>query len=459
MRDLVFVGYLGLLFLLAFKRPFLFVLAYCYIDIVAPQRLSYYLLNAIPLSAISFGLAFLAWLFFDDKKDSRFTPRMGAILLLLVYCGYMTTQALEPVAAQIKWDWVWKALIFAAFLPLTLTRKVRIEALVLTLILCASALIVAGGIKTAVGGGGYGQLVILVDDNSGLYESSIISTVAIAIIPLILWAAKYGTIFPPDWRVRAYAAALILACLLIPVGTAARTGLVCIAVLGVLLLRFTQRRILYFSLIVAVGLAAIPFLPSTFTDRMETIQEYEKDESASTRLAVWKWTWDFAQANPMGGGFDSYRVNKIRYNMPLTDEEGRLTGESTTVEVVDAGRAFHSSYFEMLGEHGYFGLALWLFIHVGGVWRMEMLRRLYIKRAREDEEWVAPLALALQNFSIIYLVGSVFVGIAFQPFPYVIVAAQIGLDSYLARRRAEAAFRPIRSVLKKPESKLSSPAA
>lgn len=237
MRDLIFVGYVALIMLMAFKRPFLFTLIYAYVDIVSPQRLSYFLLNSIPLSLILFILAFLGFLVTDDKKDVRVSPRWVLLLVLLAYCGYTTTVAAEPVAALEKWSWVWKALVFAAFLPLTLRTRLRIEALVLVMVLSASTLIVTGGIKTAAGGGGYGSLVILIDDNSGLFEGSIISTVAITIIPLILWLARHGTIFKPDWKVNVYAASLIFACLLIPVGTQARTGIVCIAVLGLLLLR------------------------------------------------------------------------------------------------------------------------------------------------------------------------------------------------------------------------------
>ena len=72
MRDLVFVAYLLVLLFLAFKRPFIFTLIYAYIDIIAPQRLSYFLLNSIPLSLIVFGMAFLGYMVGDDKKDSRF---------------------------------------------------------------------------------------------------------------------------------------------------------------------------------------------------------------------------------------------------------------------------------------------------------------------------------------------------------------------------------------------------
>ncbi|HMU22956.1 MAG TPA: putative O-glycosylation ligase, exosortase A system-associated, partial [Sphingorhabdus sp.] len=141
---------------------------------------------------------------------------------------------------------------------------------------------------------------------------------------------------------------------------------------------------------------------------------------------------------------DAYRINKIRYDLPVVDENGFDTGAVDRKEIVDQGRAYHSSYFEMLGEQGFPGLIIWLLIHVGGVWRMEMIARMYKKRDRPDEQWVAPLATALQNAQIIYLVGSLFVGIAFQPFVYMLVAMQLGLDTYLARRRNEAAWTPIR---------------
>jgi putative inorganic carbon (HCO3(-)) transporter len=452
MRDLVFVGYLVALLFIAFKRPFLLTLVYAYVDIVAPQRLSYFMLNSVPLSLVVFALAFLGYMFADDKKDSRFSVRQAMMLILLLYCGYTTVQAELPEAALEKWDWVWKALVFAIFLPLTLKTKLRLEALALFMVLCAATLIITGGIKTLASGGGYGVLVLLVDNNSGLYEGSIISTVAICIIPLILWLANYGTIFPPDWRVKLFAYALIFAALLIPIGTQARTGLVCIGVWAVLQLRFVRYRFLYAGLAVTLGIMTIPFLPQSFTERMATIENYEADQSASTRLAVWRWTLDYVKAHPFGGGFEVYRINKLTYELSEVDieayENWGIDPDDVDARLVeDEGRAFHSSYFEMLGEQGYPGLALWLFIHVGGLWRMEVLRRKYSKTEKQSEQWVAPLAVALQNGHLIFLVGSLFVGIAYQPFVYMLVALQIGLDTYMTRRSAEAKWLPIAKQL------------
>jgi probable O-glycosylation ligase (exosortase A-associated) len=449
MRDLAFVAFLLALLGLGFRRPFLFVLTYVYIDVVAPQRLTYFLLNSVPISLLTVALAVLGWAFADDKRDVRVAPRQALMLILLIYCGVTTTIADFPINAAEKWDWVWKALAFAIFLPLTLRTKLRIEALALFMILSAATIIIVGGIKTLVSGGGYGVLNLMVENNIGLYEGSIISTVSICIVPLIMHLRKYGTIFPTDWKVNLFCAGLIFACLLIPIGTQARTGLICIGVLAVLSLRAAKRRFLYLFLMAAAVPLAMTMLPSAFTDRMDTIKGYKSDKSASTRLAVWMWTMDYAKDHPFGGGFDSYRGNKLRFETVVEEEAGGQTEVKAKVQE-DQARAFHSSYFEMLGEQGYPGLALWLAINIIGIVRMEFLRRQFRKSDRADEAWIGSLAEALQHAHIIYMVGAAFVGIALQPFVYMLIGMQIGLDTYAKRRLGEAAWTPFAGAKPKP---------
>ncbi|MEP9361068.1 putative O-glycosylation ligase, exosortase A system-associated [Sphingomonas sp. KR3-1] len=445
MRDLVFVAFLLAFFGMGFRKPFIFVLVYAYIDIVSPQRLTYLLLNSVPISLIAVGLSVLGWLAMDDKKDVRVAPRQLMILGLLAYCFYTTLNADFKVEALDKWDWVWKALAFAAFLPLTLRTRLRIESLLLFMVLSAASIIIVGGIKTLGSGGGYGELNLMVANNSGLYEGSTISTVAIAIIPLIVWFTRFGTIFPPDWKVKGFCYALIFACLLIPVGTSTRTGLLCIGLLAALMLRDSKRKLVYIGALGAMALIAIPFLPSAFTERMNTIKTYQGDASASTRLAVWQWTMDYAKTHPMGGGFEAYRQNQIRYEKVSVEGQGDGNAKVDRSLEVDKARAYHSAYFEMLGEQGYPGLALWLVINILGIFRMEVLRQRY-KKAEPDQLWVSPLASALQSAHIIYMLGATFIAIAFQPFVYMLIGAQIGLDTYMARKREESAWRPLRKA-------------
>lgn len=445
MRDLALIGFLGTLLAMGLKRPFLFVLAYVYVDTVSPQRLSYFLLNNVSVSMIVACLAAAGWLIADRKVGVRFTVTQALMTMLLIYTFFTTGTADFPADAQEKWDWAWKAVAFAIFLPLTLRTRLRIEAVLLFLVLSAASIVVTGGIKTVLSGGGYGVLKLMVDNNSGLYEGSTISTVAIALVPIILWLARHGTIFPPDWKVKAFAAALVFACLLIPIGTEARTGLVCIAVLAVLMLRDVKRRFLYLGAAALIGLAAVPFLPSSFVERMGTIQSYRADQSASTRLAVWSWTWNYALEHPFGGGFGAYRSNRIQVETTAAATAGDVQIVVSRTQG-DQARAYHSSYFEMLGEQGFPGLMLFLLIHGALLVRMEAIRRRY-RNAGGDRAWIAPLATALQHFHLIFLAGSVFVGIAYQPFPWLVLGVLTGLSSWIAaRERAEsgrgAGFRP-----------------
>ncbi len=432
MLDLVFLAFIFYVLLLGLKRPFLWVLLYVYIDILAPQRIGYSLIATLPVSLIAFAAAFGGWLLLDRKEGARFTMRQGLMLALLAYCWWTTGNADFPVEAATKWDWVWKALLFAIFLPFTLTTRARIEALALILVLAIATIVIGTGMKTVLGGGGYENLKYFVNDNSGVYESSTLATVAIGLIPLIWWFTRHGTVFRPHWLVTGFAVALTFACLMVPIGTEARTGLLCIAALGVLLLRYTKQRLLFIAAAGALGLIALPFLPQSYYDRMATLAAPGGDESASTRVAVWEWTLGYVAEKPFGGGFDAYRSNRFAYVLPVK----QVNGNTTTVEyreVVDEGRAFHSSIFELLGEQGWPGLMIWLALHGLGLWQMERIYRRWKGAAAEQEAWIAPFAAALQMGALVYLVGALFQGIGYQPVMLMLAGLQIGLASYCVR--------------------------
>src|SRR3546814_4215232 len=91
-----------------------------------------------------------------------------------------------------------------------------------------------------------------------------------------------------------------------------------------------------------LAVASIPFLPQSFTERMETIESYKADQSASTRVAVWQWTWDYAKENPFGGGFDAYIQNHVRVVKAATayDPDNPQAAEPSVYE--EKSRAYHS---------------------------------------------------------------------------------------------------------------------
>jgi len=92
----------------------------------------------------------------------------------------------------------------------------------------------------------------------------------------------------------------------------------------------------------------------------------------------------------------------------------------------------------MLGEQGYPGLALWLWLQVLGVWQMERIRWRFAARPDGRDSWQCSLATALQQGQVVYLVGAAFVGIAFQPFIFMLVGLQCALWSYVQRTEGRA---------------------
>jgi O-antigen ligase len=178
---------------------------------------------------------------------------------------------------------------------------------------------------------------------------------------------------------------------------------------------------------------------------MRTVANYQGDESASTRVQVWQWTLDYVEKKPGGGGFEAFRGNSFTY------WTAKRVGQPPNVrieydQVTDKGRAYHSSYFEMLGEQGWFGLAVWLLLQFLGLWQMERIRRLFARREDGKTSWQFGMATALQQAQVVYLVGSLFVGIAYQPFIFMLIGLQCGLWSYVRRTTKE----PLKAHFKRP---------
>ena len=99
--------------------------------------------------------------------------------------------------------------------------------------------------------------------------------------------------------------------------------------------------------------------------------------------------------------------------------------------MIEFGRAFHSIYFEMLGEHGYPGLAMFLLI--AGITLFKLRRIAKRAAAHAEMEWVTSLSNALQSGLVVFLACGAFVGIGFQPMFWDFVAMSISLSAYMWR--------------------------
>jgi hypothetical protein len=157
---------------------------------------------------------------------------------------------------------------------------------------------------------------------------------------------------------------------------------------------------------------------------MSTIETYNADSSAMGRIKVWQWTIDYVGKNPLGGGFDAYLHNRI---LGVTqDGETQYLPEGQV-----GGKAFHSIYFEVLGEQGIVGFAMY-FVMVA----LALLKLMQLKRIWKNDPglgWIAALANALMTSIVVFLAGGSFVGIAYQPYIFYLVTLTVAIDQYAAR--------------------------
>jgi probable O-glycosylation ligase (exosortase A-associated) len=427
MRDFFFVGFILLLMAAACWRPFMMTMAYVYVDMVQPHRLAYYLLSAVPTSMIVGAAALLFYLAFE-KKSFRLGVVQGLLALYLIWITITTINAEVPDAAWFKFDTVWKMIAFGIFIPFVVRTRQRINAFVLFIVLCVGTITIGGGIKTLLGGGGYGTLSLFVDNNSGLYEGSTLSTVAVALIPLIVYSYKHNGLFPPSRLTWLIAAGLIFAALLIPIGTEARTGVVCMVVLAGFGFLHAKRKLLITMAAALVALIALPLLPQSFVERTSTIGTYQSDASAAGRIGVWKWTLDYVKDHPLGGGFGVFRINS--FEIEVIEQIGSSNNSGASTQTINVrGKAFHSAYFEVLGEHGYPGLALYLMILGSTLWQLRKVRKQEL-RSPDGEKWRADLAQALTLFLLCFAAGSAFVGIASESILYLMLGLAVSLVQY-----------------------------
>jgi probable O-glycosylation ligase (exosortase A-associated) len=154
-------------------------------------------------------------------------------------------------------------------------------------------------------------------------------------------------------------------------------------------------------------------MPKQWFDRMDTIDHYQADSSAMGRINSWHFATNLAENNLFGGGFRTFTPRIFQLYAP----------EPLNVH------APHSIYFQVLGEHGFIGLALFL-VFMLLAWRTGT-RILKFCKGRAELKWASDLASLSQVSIVGYAVGGAFLTLAYYDLYYDIVVLLVCLEKLL----------------------------
>lgn len=415
MRDLLLalIVFGSLPFILV--RPYIGILVWTWLSLMNPHRMTFGFAYDLRVAMIV-GVATLgAWFISREPKRPPLSAPVILLFLFTIWLTVCTVFAINVEAAFTKWTQVIKILGMAFVAMCMLQDRERINQMVWVMACSLGFYGFRGGIFTILTGGNYrvwGPPDTFINDNNQL------ALALVMIVPLIWYLYLNATKRWVQLGLLAAAGCTVIAI----AGTYSRGGALGLTIiLGYLWLKSRYKLVTFIAAAVIVAVA-LAFLPDQWYGRMNTIQDYEQDMSVRGRFDAWTFAWRLALERPItGGGFSVF------YEAGLFM---RLVPEAITF------RNAHSIYFEVLGESGFVGLALFLMLGLSALMACSSVIRM--TRNRPDFDWARNLAAMCQVSLVGYASAGAFLNLGFFDLYYAIVAVIVGVKAVVTRDLAAA---------------------
>lgn len=290
-----------------------------------------------------------------------------------------------------------------------LTRK-DIAGVIWTIVLSIAITGVKGGLFTIMTGGTYrvwgpGGFV------GGNNEFALVLIMA---IPLMFYLrsttenrwVKYGLL------------CAMLLCAIASLGSHSRGALLAMVAMGGMLIAKSKQRMGLIALALLL-IALVPMLmPEEWFARMDSIKDYEADRSAMGRINAWTMAFNLAKDRLFGSSFENISTSYFA-----------LYGLDT--EYIQGP---HSIYFQVLGQHGFVGL--FLFLAMGfSLWRRAS--RIVSNSDKTAKLGIddAMLAQMIKVSILGFAVGGAFLALAYFDVPYYLMLVIAKLDQIVSNEK------------------------
>jgi putative inorganic carbon (hco3(-)) transporter len=250
---------------------------------------------------------------------------------------------------------------------------------------------------------------------SNIADNNAFALAIIMTIPIVIYLFTHSR----NVLLRSALAGGIFLLIVAVIGTASRGGLVGILALGAWILLTTKRKFAFLVLGLPMALIALTFAPDVWYQRMSTIESASDDSSFMGRVIAWKINTLAAIDHPLtGAGFQS--TNDLGIWLHYAREFSTLDFIPTPPPDPVAAHAAHSIYFQVLGDMGFVGLAIFLLLLMAA-WRNSSIT-VARSRNRPELRWAGDLARTFQYCLVPYMVSGAALNMAYFDLTFSIVA-------------------------------------
>lgn len=428
MRDVILVLLFSGAAVMALRQPYFGILLWTWLSIMNPHRMTWGFAYSLPFAATAAAITLLSMTF--GKPRPKF-PVTGPSVLLIVFILWSVITTIFAIHVEASFELFIRAFktMFMTLVALAIIQeKKHIQALLWVVVGSVAFFGIKGGAFTIATGGSYR---VWGPQESLIYGNNELAVALVMTVPLLYFLSTQVT---KNWQRWGFYLSMLF-CSAAALGSQSRGAFLAImAMVGALSWKSKHRLKITIALIAIVPLVLVA-LPETWWNRMATIQTYQEDDSAMGRIIAWKLAWNIAMDRITGAGFAT--STRFIYD---------LYAPVPNAQVLVA----HSIYFQILGDHGFIGLFIYLAMWFATYRMAGTLKKL--TENRPDILWIRDLGRMIQVSLLGFFVGGAFLSLAYWDVPFYILVLVVTLNR-LARQPAE----PNQELPITPENEMAQP--
>lgn len=408
MRDLYMLAILPFILYAVAKRPFIALGLWVWTALFFPNGWVYGIAGSIRYNLLFTGIGVLGYLAMKNKPKVSFGP-IGACILLFFAWTTITTFMGVGYSEMVwsMWNRFSKVILLFIFVMLIIEKKVHVDFVLWCIVLSVGFYGTLEGIKYVATAGSH-----QIDGFHGhvLGDRNELAVAFVMTLPICFYLLEeYGA----SSRLFKIGLIGVISMLVISViGTQSRGGFISLSMLGAYLFLKSERKILIGIFICLLGLVVAQLATTEWLDRINTIETANEDASFMGRVVAWKLSFILAMQHPIfGGGFKGLEYFPVWQELSASffSYPWFYTGDALPDPI--SPHAAHSIYFQVLGDHGFIGLALYLCCLIG----VFLTARKFARKAKQHNApaWVARLGTTLQLSIFAFALGGAALSFAY----------------------------------------------